>query len=364
MADVTEAPTQDAIAESLMGEPQEQQVAEQPVAEQQPNVQEDTQAAEQQTEQTQETADDWLPTEQEKVFPPEVLEKYAPRYGFTAEELAADPRIAQIIHDKLNSDIWIQQQQQLQQLEPEPEPEPTQQTVQQQPTREQYFAQLDRAIAERTDPQVAKDFHDGFLRAFGVPEAEIAKASPQQAMQLTTVLSKYALNLMNTFIPDLLQAQLVPQISQAFPGFGDMYERSSYAMAWDRVRNSDPTFADLPSYGTKQFSQSLRSAAAKIPGFDEMQFTDANGKALPPMDNSIRKYTMLAQAIKGQVNPQLLQQAAAAQARNTRRAEVRRSAGNLGSGQARGAAPAPSSKFETNQDIFDDETLEQLHGRL
>lgn len=364
MSDVTEAPTQDAIAESLLGEPQEQQVAEQPVAEQQPEIQEETQTAEQPTEQTQETADDWLPTEQEKVFPPDVLEKYAPRYGFTADELAADPRIARIVHDKLNSDIWIQQQQQAQQFEPEPQPEPTQQPTQPQPTREQYFAQLDRAIAERTDPQVAKDFHDGFLRAFGVPEAEIAKASPQQAMQLTTVLSKYALNLMNTFIPDLLQVQLMPQINQAFPGFGDMYERSSYAMAWDRVRNSDPSFADLPSYGTKQFSASLREAAAKIPGFDEMQFTDQNGKALPAMENSMRKYQMLAQSIKGQVNPQLLQQAAAAQVRNTRRAEVRRSAGNLGSGQSRGAAPAPSSQFQTNQDIFDDETIEQLHGRL
>jgi len=365
MADVTEAPTQDAIAESLLGEPQEQQVAEQPVAEQ-PEVQETTQEQpEQQIEQQPEEVENWLPTEQDKIFPDEVLSRYCQRYGLD-ENMLANPQLKQLVIDKINSDIYLQQQQQEQQFaEPEPVQEPTPEPAQPQLTREQYFANLDQLVAQRTDPQVAKDFHTGFLRSFGVPEAEIAKVPPQQAMQFTQHMTKYALNMMTTFIPDLLQAQLAPQLSQAFPGFGEMYERSAYAMAWDRVRNSDPTYSDLPAYGTKQFSQSLRAAAAKIPGFEEMQFTDGQGKPLPPMENSMRKYGMLAQAIKGQVNPQLLQQAAGALNRNQRRAEVRRSAGNLGSGQSRNAQPAQaSSQFQTNQDIFDDDTLERLHGRL
>jgi hypothetical protein len=149
-----------------------------------------------------------------------------------------------------------------------------------------------------------------------------------------------------------------------------MYDRSSHAMAWDRVRNSDAAFAQLPAYGTKEFSSTLREAATRIPGFDEMQFTDRNGKALPPQQNAERKYAMLAKIASGQnVDPALLQRAAQAGARNSRRAEVRRSAGNLGSGQSKAGSGATkgSSKFQTNDDLFDDDTMElyqREHGRL
>ena len=110
-------------------------------------------------------------------------------------------------------------------------------------------------------------------------------------------------------------------------------------------------------------------AAARIPGFDDMQFTDAKGQPLPKMENAMRKYSMLAQIASGQnVDPALLQKAAAAGARNARRADVKRSAGNLGSGQSKGAAPSGSGKLgQSNQDLFDEETMDyyhQQHGRL
>lgn len=367
MADVTEAPTQDAIAESLL--PESEQAVEQPETEQPVEAEQEAQPVEQEHEESPETAEDWLPSDQDKVFSDDVYARYAQRYNLSPEQ-AADPLLRSLLHDKINSDIWIQQQQQFAEQEPEPGPvaEPQQQQ-QPQITREQYFANLDRVIAERTDPQIAKDFHDGFLRAFGVPDAEIAKSTPQQAMALTTTLSKYALNLFNTFADDMLSARLQNQISTAFPGFGDMYERSAYSMSWDRVRNSNPSFASLPAYGTKEFSKTLREAAARIPGFDEMQFTDAQGKPLPMMENAQRKYTMLAQAASGQnVDPRLVQQAAAAGARNARRADVRRAAANLGSGQSKGASQGSgSSRFQSNQDLFDDDTMdiyERNHGRL
>ncbi len=371
-SDVTEAPTQDAIAESLLGpEPQEQQTAETPEVEQQ---QVETEVSEQpvdqeQVETEQETAEDWLPTEQDKVFAPEVYERYGQRYNLSPEQ-AADPLIRQLLHDKINSDLFIQQQQQFEQETPEAEQvaEPTR--TEPQLTREQYFQNLDRVIAERTDPEVAKSFHADFLRAFGVPDAEIAKTSPQQAMAFTSVASKYMLNLVNTFMGDILKEQLGPQLAQAFPGFGDMYERSSMAMAWDRVRNSDPAFSSLPQYGTKEFSSKLREAAGRIPGFDEMQFTDAQGKPLPAQQNAERKYAMLAKIASGQnVNPKLLEQAAQAGARNARRADVRRSAGNLGSGQSKAATGGarPAGQFQTNSDLFDPDTMDlyqREHGRL
>lgn len=367
MSDVAEAPTQDQIAESLLGEPQEQQ-AEQPVTEQ-PVEQEQAQSVEQLDEQEapQEEVENWLPTEQDKIFPDEVLSRYAQRYGLD-ENLLANPQLKQMLIDKINSDIWIEQQQNAQQFE---EPETVQEPTQDEPqlTREQYFANLDQVIAQRTDPQVAKDFYTGFMKVFGVPDAEIAKGM-NQALPFTQLMSKYALNLINSFLPDMFASQLQSQLTQAFPGFGEMYERSSYAMSWDRVRNSNPAFAALPSYGTKEFSKVLREASARVPGFDEMQFTDSTGKPLGMMENAQRKYTMLAQIASGQnVDPQLLQRAATAQARNQRRAEVRRSNANLGSGQSKAASgnQPGNTRFQTNSDLFDEETMDQFErdtGRL
>jgi hypothetical protein len=370
MSDVTEAPNQDAIAESLVGEPEQQPTAETTGTEPQETVQQAEPTVEAEAP-PEEVAEDWLPTDQDKVFPDEVYAKYAERYHFTPEQ-AADPLLRQLLHDKINSDIYLSEQQRQQEFEPQEElEEATEQPAQAQPqlTREQYFSNLERMVQERTDPEVAKQFHADFLRAFGVPEAEIQKAPSQQAMQFTQVASKYMLNLVNTFMGDMLQGNLHQQISQAFPAFDQMYERSAYAMAWDRVRNADPEYQTLPAYGSRDFSRALREAAAKIPGFEDMQFTGRNGQPLPMMENAERKYSMLAQIASGQnVDPAMLQRAAAAGAKNARRADLRRSAGQLGSGQSSAATgKTGSSKFRSNQDLFDDETMEiyhREHGRL
>lgn len=367
MSDVTEAPTQDAIAESLLGTERNSSrtAVEQPETEQQQETVEtqEQQPLEQEQQPVEETAEDWLPSEQDKVFPDEVIARYAERMGVNPD-LAQEPTVRQLLVNKLNTDIYLQQLQQQEQYEPEQEVQPQQAEQPAQVSMEQHFQNLAHVVQERTDPQVAKQFHNEFLSIWQRPEAE-------QPMALAQVTSKYMLNLVNTFLPDMLQAQLSQQLGQAFPGFSDMYDRSSHAMAWDRVRNSDPNFANLPAYGTKQFSSTLREAASRIPGFDEMQFTDQNGKPLPPQQNAERKYAMLAKVASGQnVNPVLLQQAAAAGARNARRADVRRSAGNLGSGQstsAKGGSQSPSKWGSTNQDIFGpdmQEIYEQENGRL
>lgn len=365
MSDISVAPEQDAIAESLLGEPEEQQTVEQAGTEQPEVVEQEPEQVEAGEVEQEEVADDWLPTDQDKVFPDEIYSRYASRYGLTPEQ-AADPQLRQLLTDKINTDVFVRQQQQLaeqyQEPEPEPQPEPTQPQI----SREQYFANLDRVIAERTDPQVAKDFHGGFLRAFGVPEAQIAQMPPQQAMQFTSLMSKYALNLFSTFFPDMLSAQLPQHMSTAYPGFGDMYERSSYAMAWDQVRNSNPQYSGLPAYGTKEFSKVMHEAESRFPELVKA-FEGPDGKI--PSSKAGQAYSLLARIASGQsVDPQLLAKAVNTGASNARRAAVRRSAGNLGSGQSANATGhTNSSKFQSNQDLFDDETMElykREHGRL
>src|SRR5690348_4770275 len=104
MSDVTEALTQDAIADSLLPE-QEQQV-EQPETEQPVETEQEAQPVEQEVEQEQvEETDDWLPSEQDKVFPDDVYARYGQRYNLTPEQ-ASDPLVRQLLHDKINSDIF------------------------------------------------------------------------------------------------------------------------------------------------------------------------------------------------------------------------------------------------------------------
>lgn len=378
MTDIATAPEQDQIAESLLGEPEEQATTQDPGAEE---VVEGSEELETEVDPEahelaeDETADDWLPTEQQKVFPDDVVRQYAEkRYPDILRLLDNDPTngvLRQLLHDKLNTDIFLRAQQQQQdefqqeEFETEQQQEPTQQQTQPQITREQYFQNLDRVIAERTDPEVAKAFHSDFLRAFGVPEAEIAKVPPQQAMQFTSVASKYMLNLMNTFAGDLIQSQLSTQLGAAFPGFTEMYERSAYAMAWDRVRNSNQQFSSLPAYGTKEFAQTLREAESRFPELVNA-FEGPDGKI--PVAKAGQAYALLAKIASGQaVDPRLVQQAAQAGARNAQRAAHRRSAANLGSGRSTAATQRGSSKFQSNADLFDDDTMnlyQKEHGRL
>jgi len=119
---------------------------------------ESTEQAENPTEQpetttTEETDDpNWLPDEQQKVFPDDVVAKYGKRYGYTAEEIAADPRIRQALHDKINSDIFIAQQREQAEAGNGEEPTLETETGEQPATatvtdpieqRKQYYASLD-----------------------------------------------------------------------------------------------------------------------------------------------------------------------------------------------------------------------------
>jgi len=177
MADITEAITQDQIADSLLSPMDQGEQTEGPAgpeAEQQTEVQElDAQPAEEQ-EQFEEDGEDWLPNEQSKVFPQEIIAKYAQRYGYTEEQVAADPQLARVLHDKINSDILIQRNQQQQQeaareQQQQPEQRPTQQTPQQIPFAQwqENARQFVRQIGLNS-PEVAKAFTQEFMGAFGV----------------------------------------------------------------------------------------------------------------------------------------------------------------------------------------------------
>jgi len=373
-SDIADAVNQDAVADSLVA-PIEAPAAQDTGTEE--GVETESQEASQEvTEEatgTEAEDTDWLPDEQQKVFPQEVVSKYGTRYGYTAEEIQADPRLQRTLNERMNQDIYIAQlrkDQELQDLvEPEDQQGPTPQQTQPLPTLDQHFQRIDELVRQKTDPVVAQKFNADFLRAFNVPEDEIAKVSPEQAMKFTSTVSKYMLNLISTFAADVIDPRLGQGLEQAFPQFGQMYERATYANAWDAVRNSDEAFISLPAFGTKEFRAALKDAATALAGsperFEEMQFREAKG----PADNARMKYELLAKQIIGKgVNPALVKQAVETGMKKGK-AQAAKQAGNLGAPVTPKAASAKSGspQFTTNTDIFDDVAMGEYvrqHGNL
>lgn len=368
MSDVTEAVAQDAIADSLLGpESTQAETAEQPqtgteAAEQPEQIQ--GQEAEQQTEQGLE---DWLPSEQDKVFPDEVYAKYAQRYQLSPEQ-ATDPLLRQLLTDKINSDIYLQQlREQPQEFQIEqPQQEPTLQQPQQPVTFEQHFQALQNFVDQNTDPRVAQQFAGDFMKAFGVTEA----VRPEVAQALTRTMSTFGLNLIQTVMPQMLGQML----DTVMPGMSSMYYTSNRAQSWDSVRNSSADYANLPAYGSREFMELCARVDSEFPALTEMGIQMQNAAGGELYGPSAQKfYSTLARVASNldrpRVDPQQLLEAAQAGAASARRGQVRKDAGNLGAGQSKGLdnRNAVRSNFQTNQDLFDADTMEyyqRQHGSI
>lgn len=368
MADVTDAPAQDAIADSLLGD-QPTETTDNATAGTESDVSEVVEAQPQTEEVTQEeSAEDWLPTEQDRTFSDESLLRYAERYQKDAQWLS-DPLNRQLLTDKLNSDIYLRQQQEqepLDELEEALPQEQRQQATQEAkiPTLDEHLANLNQWSERYTDPKIAQNFADQFMKAFGVQEA----AKPETAMALTRTMSTFGLNLIQTALPQML----APILDSVMPGFSGMYYQGARASSWDTVRNSAEQYADLPAYGTKEFVDLCNKLDGDFPALTEMgqSLERSNGGQLhgPAAD---KFYSTLAKlATRQQADPQLLEQAAQAGARNARRGDVRRANGNLGAGQSKGQIQnkgGATATGESNQDLFGPDTMaiwQREHGRM
>ena len=69
----------------------------------------DTASAPAEAQTTEEDDPNWLPTDQQKVFPDDVIAKYAKRYGYAEEQIRDNPGLRQLLHDKINSHIFLAQ---------------------------------------------------------------------------------------------------------------------------------------------------------------------------------------------------------------------------------------------------------------
>lgn len=301
-----------------------------------------------------------LPDEQLKVFPEAEYQKFAEaRYPHLAKLLndqsLPEPtreQVKQIIHDKLNGDIKIEQLQageevEEEALEEEQELEPTQELA---PEEQQkaWDNALTTFVKKNTDPEVAKKFMVD-LRAV----AEI-KDPVQRDIAEVEVLSKGVANLVPAILDDYLftpgpnGASLMDQwIESKFPGFAQTHQENARSTAWEGIRTA-PEFAaaKLPAYGTPEWMQSVNKVAAMMPGFEKARFSN------DPIQNFAAKARVHAQLLAGTATQSTVSATVKAVEKGKqleKQATQRKALGNLGAGQTKGVIAQNGNVLPSDQ---------------
>lgn len=372
-SDIADAVQQDQIADSLVAPIESEETAATTGTEAGEQTQDEaTLTTDEQQAGQQEEADDWLPTEQEKVFPFETIAKYAARYGYTAEEIQADPRLQRTLTERLNQDIYVQQLRQQSELSQQQEEE-TQQQQPTEPTREpttaEWLQQVDNVARQYLNQDVANHMGNQFMKVFGSKPM-----TPEQSMQFSHLFTSGVINVLNSVLPNMLNHPISEgrtffqdMIERNFEGFGEDYQSNMYSRAWAKAVSSDPKLSSLPNLSVAGSSEA-RAQAAAILGFTEDEFANLklsgkDGKPLSPYQNAVKKYTMLAKVMSGQkLTPAEANKFVEAGRKAAQKDSIQRQAGNLGSGQSKGQIASGSGDddfWKSAKEIYQNQ-----HGSL
>lgn len=243
-----------------------------------------------------------LPSSQSKVFSEEDVQEFAQnRYPELAKLLndqnlpeQSRKHIRQVIHDKLNGDIYIEELKAAGQTE-ETEDDTEQTEAEQLPAdpvqlQEHWNQAVNQFVDRVTDAKVALDFTETFTKAFDIKDPQ------QRSLAVTKTLSGAAVNLMRHAVPELLftpgpdgKTLIDRYMESKYEGLPGMVKSTSYGQAWDNLRQSDPKFANVPAYNTPQWHEAIGQVAQMVPGFENAVFTDKNGRILSPYQNFVEK---------------------------------------------------------------------------
>jgi hypothetical protein len=302
-----------------------------------------------------------LPDEQLKVFPDAEYQKFAEKRYPELARLLNDPNlpeptraaVKQIVHDKLNGDIRIEQLQQAgeevteEALEEEQELEPTQQLAPEE-AEKAWDAALTNFTEKVTDSKTAQKFMAD-LRSV----AEI-KDPVQRDLAEVKVLSKGVANLVPAILDDYLftpgpdGATLMDQwFDSKFPGFSQNHQESARSSAWEGIRTA-PEFAaaKLPAYGTPEWMHSVNKVAAMMPGFEKARFSS------DPIQNFAAKARVHAQLLAGTATQSTVETTVKAVEKGRqleKQATQRKALGNLGAGQTKGKIAQNANVLPSDQ---------------
>lgn len=304
---------------------------------------------------TEDEDPNWLPTEQLKEFPNEVIARYAKRYGYTEDELS-DPRIQRILKDKINSDIQIQklsaeELESAEEGEEESEEEPTLEATNQ-PDAQQLEQAVSQFVDQVTHPEVAKKWFT---------EVNSALKANDGGVQFTKVMSKGMVNLARDLVPAILftpgpdgKTAVQRYIESTYEGFGESHEQTVRSGIVARVRQADPSYANLPEFGTPAFEAEAQRAAEILPGFENVTYRDKSGQPVSRSKNFEMKLRAMARLLYGSPAQKQNVVQEAKQAVETGKRIQKDSARNknlakLGAGHSKGLTPA---KTTGNDDLF------------
>lgn len=294
-----------------------------------------------------------LPDEQLKVFPAEVYQEYAAnRYPELAKMLTdqslPEPtrkQVQQILHDKLNGDIYIQRLEEQEEQEVEEVEEETEEVADQPPidpvkAEAERETRINQFVDQVTDPKVATKFAQDFIKSFEIKDPQ------QRDIAVTKSLTRGIVNL----FPDLVSAffdgkggflekRIESYINQNFEGLTETHKTNTYQSTWDSIKSSDPKFAALPAYSTPEWIQAAQEAAAILPGFENAIFNDpATGRPLSAAKNFQKKAEAMANILsrtRGNVVKEAVQAVETGKRVQAESAQ-RKNLGKLGAGQSKG----------------------------
>jgi hypothetical protein len=296
-----------------------------------------------------------LPDEQAKVFPDDVLQEFAEnRYPELAKLLADEnlpeqsrKQVRQILHDKLNGDIYIQK---LKESGEEGDEEEVEETPEKPPevdpakTQQEAELRLSAFVDQITDPQVAIKFTEDFTKAFEIKDPQ------QRALAVTKTLTKGMLNVLREAIPAFiggqngyLERQVKAFMDTNYEGFGDTYKSNAYQSTWEGIRASNPKFAQLPAYNSPEWIAAAQEAAAIVPGFENAVYTDpATGKPLSPIKNFQKKAEAMANILTRTRGTAVKEAVEAVETgkRLAQESAQRKNLSKLGAGQSKGQIAA------------------------
>jgi hypothetical protein len=314
----------------------------------------------------------WLPSEQLRVFPPDVVAKYAKRFGYTPEEIAADPRLANALSKMINSDIEIANRKQAEEeaegAEEETEEEQTEPTQKLEPAEAwaQMETTLNTIVDKVTDPVVAKAFVSRLAKADAIKDPD--ERAVAVAKTFTFGLANALRDLLPMYLNDgnWLQNQIKGYIEQSLPGLSDSHFNSSLTSTVESVRSSNPQFAKMPKFGTTEWAAAEQRGAELAPGMETAKFHypighPKAGQELPRMEQFAKKTELLFRLLTNQPGAVAQAEKAIETGKKVERDNAQRKTNaKLGAGQSKGLV----QKSTGNDDLFGAPGEIALSGKL
>lgn len=345
--------------------------------------------SEEEAESTESNDGNWLPDEQAKEFPLQVMAEFAQKrnYGWSAEDIAADPGKQRILKDKLNADIEVRRLRGM--LEPEEEetdddaeplglaedeeeaitgvqPKAAATTPATPEAIQAAHYQRVESFVSKLDPKKIEDLGRELLGAFGVDvdpkrvqqlqtmlqdpnlTAE-SRADVQQSLALAQNVGKIGGTLSRALADGMmtLGPQLAGEwIEKVFPGTMERYQKGVAEDVWNSLssragKDSKPIYPGLPKFGSQEYRK-LVTRVEKQMGINlgnlANSLSNEDGSPMSLQERFGKVMRVVAKAAKGQqVTPAIVQQALKTGAKKATQAAERSARGRaIGAGQPTG----------------------------